>query len=122
MSKFVIKSSDAGFHFNLVGDNDQTIGISEKYKSESSCKDGIDSVRRSSAGEIEDQTLEGFAQVKHPKFEVYEDKSGKFRFRLKARNGEIVLPSQPFADKAACLAAIEAVKKDAPEAEVVKEG
>ena len=121
MGKFVIKESDAGFHFNLVADNGQIIGSSEKYKSEASCRDGIDSVRRSSVGEIEDQTVEGFAAVKHPKFEVYTDKSGKFRFRLKARNGEIILPSQAYGDKAACLAGIESVKAGAPEAPVEKE-
>ena len=121
MGKFVIKESEAGFHFNLVADNGENLGSSEKYKSESSCRDGIDSVRRCSAGEIEDQTVEGYAQVKHPKFEVYEDKGGKFRFRLKARNGEIILPSQAYADKAACLDGIASVKATAPEAEVVKE-
>ena len=121
MGKFVIKESETGFHFNLVAGNGQIIGSSEKYKSESSCKDGIDSVRRSSVGEIEDQTVEGFATVKHPKFEVYEDKGGKFRFRLKARNGEIILPSQAYKDKASCLKGIESVKANAPEAEVVKE-
>ena len=121
MGKFVIKETEAGFHFNLVADNDQIIGSSEKYKSESSCKDGIESVRRCSAGEIEDQTVEGYAQVKHPKFEVYEDKGGKFRFRLKARNGEIILPSQAYKDKASCLDGIASVKANAPEAEVVKE-
>jgi uncharacterized protein YegP (UPF0339 family) len=121
MGKFVIKESEAGFHFNLVAANGQIIGRSEKYKSEASCRDGIDSVRRCSAGGVEDQTVEGFETVKHPKFEVYEDKGGKFRFRLKARNGEIILPSQAYKDKASCLKGIESVKANAPDAEVVKE-
>ena len=121
MGKFVIKVSEAGASFNLLATNGQVIGVSEVYKTEASCRDGIESVRRCSAGEIEDQTVEGYAQVKHPKFEVYEDKGGKFRFRLKARNGEIILPSQAYADKAACLNGIESVKANAPEAEVVKE-
>ena len=121
MGKFLIKGSDAGFHFNLVATNGQIIGTSEKYKSESSCKDGIESVRRCCVGGVEDQTVEGFETVKHPKFEVYEDKGGKFRFRLKARNGEIILPSQAYKDKASCLKGIESVKANAPEAEVVKE-
>ena len=121
MGKFVIKESEAGFHFNLVADNGQTIGSSEKYKSEASCRDGIDSVRRCSAGEIEDQTVEGYAQVKHPKFEVYEDKGGKFRFRLKARNGEIILASQGYKTKDTCINGIESVKSNAPESPVEKE-
>ena len=60
MGKFVIKASDAGFHFNLLATNGQVIGTSEKYKSETSCKDGIESVRRCCVGGVEDQTVEGF--------------------------------------------------------------
>tara|TARA_B100001559_G_scaffold2340_1_gene1957 strand:+ start:1074 stop:1388 length:315 start_codon:yes stop_codon:yes gene_type:complete len=35
-------------------------------------------------------------------FEIYKDKSGKFRFRLKAKNGEIICASQPYTTKSAC--------------------
>lgn len=52
------------------------------------------------------------------KFEVYEDSSGKFRFRLKAGNGEIVATGQAYADKAGALRGIEAVKRAAADAEV----
>ena len=58
---------------------------------------------------------------KHPKFEVYLDKAGEFRFRLKARNGEIVATSEGYKAKASCLNGIESVKKNAPDAEVVEE-
>ena len=99
MGKFGIKTSDAGVHFNLLATNGQVIGTSEKYKSESSCKDGIESVRRCCVGGVEDQTVEGFEKVKHPKFEVFQDKGGNFRFRLKARNGEVILASQGYKEK-----------------------
>ena len=36
-------------------------------------------------------------------FELYKDKSGKFRFRLKAKNGEIICASQPYTTKSACI-------------------
>ena len=121
MGKFVIKASDAGFHFNLLATNGQVIGTSEKYKSEASCRDGIESVRRCCVGEIEDQTVEGFEKVKHPKFEVFADKGGKFRFRLKARNGEIILASQAYKSMDTCLNGVESVKKNAPESPVEKE-
>ena len=121
MGKFVIKATEAGVHFNLLATNGQIIGTSETYKSDASCKDGIESVRRCSAGGVEDQTIEGFEKVKHPKFEVYEDKGGKFRFRLKARNGEIVLVSQAYKEKRTCLEGVESVKSNAPEAPVVQE-
>ena len=70
---------------------------------------------------VEDQTVEGFAAETNPKFEVYVDKAGEFRFRLKARNGEIIAASEGYKAKASCLNGIESVKKNAPDAEVVEE-
>ncbi|MCE5346065.1 MAG: YegP family protein [Bacteroidales bacterium] len=48
------------------------------------------------------------------KFEVYQGgKNNEFRFRLKADNGQIVLSSEGYTTKAACLNGIESVKKNA---------
>ena len=63
--------------------------------------------------------MEGFETVKNPKFEVYTDKGGEFRFRLKAKNGQIIAVSEGYKAKASCLNGIESVKKNAPEAPVV---
>ena len=46
------------------------------------------------------------------KFEVYKDKGGKFRFRLKAGNGEIILTGEAYNSKDACVVGIESVKKN----------
>lgn len=35
-------------------------------------------------------------------FEIYKDKSKKFRFRLKAKNGEIICASQAYTTKSSC--------------------
>ena len=43
------------------------------------------------------------------------------RFRLKARNGEIIATSEGYVAKAGCMNGIESVRKNAPDAEVVKE-
>lgn len=51
------------------------------------------------------------------KFEVYEDKAGEFRFRLKAGNGENILSSEGYSSKSACLNGVESVKKNAPDDE-----
>lgn len=53
------------------------------------------------------------------KFEVYEDKGGKFRFRLKAGNGQVIATGQGYASKESCLNGIESIRKNAPEAPVV---
>lgn len=118
MGKFVIKEAKTGFKFDLKAGNGETIATSEVYSTLAACKNGIESVRTCSAGDVEDQTVEGFETVKHPKFEMYTDKAGEFRFRLKARNGEIIAVSEGYKAKAGCLNGIESVKKNAPEAEV----
>ncbi len=120
MGKFVIKTGKTGVRFNLLAGNGQGIGTSEIYKADASCLNGIDSVRRCSAGGIQDLTEENAEKVKHPKFEVYQDKAGEFRFRLKARNGEIILASEGYQEKKSCLNGIESVKKNAPDAEIVR--
>ena len=47
------------------------------------------------------------------KFELYTDKAGEFRFRLKAGNGQIILASEGYTAKASALNGIESVKKNA---------
>ena len=69
---------------------------------------------------VEDQTAEGFEAKTCPKFEVFTDKAGKARFRLKARNGEIILASQGYASVQRCLAGVESVKKNAADSKVTE--
>ena len=109
-----------GVKFDLKAGNGEVIATSEVYTTEKACLNGIESVRKCCVGEVEDQTVEEIVAVKHPKFEMYQDKSGEYRFRLKARNGKIIATSEGYKAKASCLNGIESVKKNAPEAEVVK--
>ena len=114
MGKFAVKAVNTGIKFNLLAGNHQVIGTSEVYSSKASCLNGIESVKKNAPiAAIEDQTVEGFAAEKHPKFEIYNDKSGEFRFRLKAKNGEIILSSEGYTAKASCVNGIESVKKNA---------
>ena len=119
MGKFIFKETKTGFKFDLAASNGEVIATSEVYSSEAACKNGIESVRKNCVGAVEDQTVEGFEVQKHPKFEVYTDKAGEFRFRLKAKNGEIIATSEGYKAKPSCLNGIESVKKNAPEAPVV---
>ena len=50
------------------------------------------------------------------KFELYEDKAGKYRFRLKAGNGEVIASSEAYNSKASAKNGIESVRKNAAEA------
>lgn len=122
MGKFVIRQGKAGPHFNLKAGNGQVIASSEVYNSMAACKNGIESVRRNApVANIENQTVEGFEKMKHPKFEIYADKRGEFRFRLKATNGEIIATSEGYKSMDSCLNGVDSVKRNAPDAEVVEE-
>ena len=46
------------------------------------------------------------------KFEIYKDKRGEFRFRLKAGNGQNILASEGYKSKSACTNGIESVRKN----------
>ena len=119
MGMFAVTAGKTGIRFDLKAGNGEVIASSEVYSSTAACRKGIESVRRNAAeANLEDQTEEGFAKVKHPKFELYADKAGEFRFRLKAKNGEIIAASEGYKSKASCLNGIESVRKNAPAAEI----
>ena len=121
MGKFVIKTVASGIKFDLKAGNGEVIATSEVYNSKSACKNGIESVRRNApVAALEDQTVEGFATEKHPKFEVYKDNKGEYRFRLKATNGQVIATGEGYVAKASCLNGVESVRRNAPEAPVAE--
>ncbi len=121
MGKFVIRKTGTGVKFDLKAGNGEVIATSEVYTSDDACKKGIASVQKNApAAEIENQTVEGYEVVKHPKFEVYADKANEFRFRLKATNGQIIAVSEGYKTLASCLNGIKSVQNNAPDAEVVE--
>ena len=122
MGKFVIRETNTGVKFDLKATNGQVIATSEVYTTEAACRNGIESIKKNAPiANVENQTEEGYEVLTHPKFEMYQDKAGEYRFRLKARNGEIIAVSEGYTAKAGCLNGIESVQKNAPEAEVVEE-
>ena len=50
------------------------------------------------------------------KFELYKDKAGKFRFRLKASNGQVIATGEAYETKASAMKGIESVRKNASDA------
>jgi len=122
MGKFVMRNTNTGVKFDLKAGNGEVIATSEVYSSEAACKNGIASVQKNAPeAAIENQTVEGYATEKHPKFEVYTDKAGEFRFRLKATNGQVIAVSEGYKALASCLNGIESVKKNAVDADIVDE-
>ena len=80
--KFVITTAKNGeYTFNLKASNGEVIlTASETYTSLSACENGIASVKKNAGAPVEDQTRD--EKQGHPKFELYKDKGGEFRFRL----------------------------------------
>lgn len=122
MGKFVIKEVKSGIKFNLKAGNGEIIATSEVYNSMDACKKGVASVQKNApVAAVENQTVEGYTVEKHPKFEVYKDKAGEFRFRLKATNGQIIATGEGYKALAGCMNGIESIKKNAVDAAVVVE-
>ena len=122
MGKFVIRETNTGIKFDLKAGNGEVILTSEVYKAERSCKNGVASVvKNAPVAAVEDQTVEGFQKEKCPKFEIYADKAGELRFRLKATNGQIIGVSEGYKSMTSCVNGIESVKKNAVDAKVEKQ-
>ena len=114
MGKYRVRRTATGVKFDLTAQNGEVIAASEAYDSYRACLAGVESLRRNApAAGVEDQTGDRPARQKHPKFEVYRDRSGQFRFRLKAPNGRIIAVSESYRTHAGCLSGIQAVRKNA---------
>ena len=114
MAKYVLSEAKNGFKFNLVASNGEVIASSQLYKSITTAKNGIASVTANApVANIENQTVKDFKTEVNPKFEVYKDKKGEFRFRLKAKNGQIIATSEGYSKVDSCLKGVASVKKNA---------
>ena len=103
--KFELYKDKAGaFRFRLKAGNGQIILASEGYKQRASADNGIESVRRNSADDS--------------RFDRAETKSGKYRFNLKASNGQVIGTSESYESSSSRDNGIASVKKNAPSAKV----
>ncbi len=122
MGKFVIKTTKTGIKFDLKAGNGEVIATSEVYTTEDACRKGIASVQKNApVAAVENQTVEGYAVEKHPKFEVYTDKTGEYRFRLKATNGQVIATGEGYKALAGCMNGIDSIKRNAVDAKIVTE-
>ncbi len=122
MGKFIVKQAKTGFMFDLKARNGEIIATSQIYTTKESCKEGIESVKHNAPiAPVENQTVENFEELSFPKFEVYTDKAGQFRFRLKAKNGQIIATGEGYTTHQSANKGIESIKTNAPDAEIVEE-
>ncbi|MBE7088900.1 MAG: DUF1508 domain-containing protein [Clostridiales bacterium] len=130
MGKFVLKKTPSGgFNFSLYAANKEKIAVaSQVYSTKAACKKGIESIGKHSVkcieeNRIEDHTLKTPAEPKTcPKFEIYFDKAGLYRYRLIASNGEnIAVCEEGYKSKSGVLNGIKSVSVNAVNAEIVDE-
>ena len=122
MSRFVIRKVPSGLKFDLYAANGKSILTSEVYTTIHACRKGVESVRKNAEkAKLEDQTKESYVNLTNPKFQIYQDRAGDYRFRLRGRNGQIIGISETYNAWAGCLGGIESVRKNAPDAEITEE-
>jgi len=127
---FEIISDSAGkFRFHLKAANGQIIVVSQSYGAKESTLTGIASIKKNAPiAKIVDLTTAGGAVpesthsagiIQDPVFEIQSNAPDKWRFHLKAANGEIIAVSQSYGSKESAETGIASVKKNAPKAKVV---
>ena len=114
--KFEVKRTfDRRYMFNVRAGNTQVIASSQIYASMAACRNGIESVGKNAPiAPVEDQTLSSVNEEKCPKFQIYFDKGGKYRFNLIAANGQNILAcTQGYTQKSSCKNGIQSVINNA---------
>ncbi|MBQ8688820.1 MAG: YegP family protein [Clostridia bacterium] len=115
------KSKDGRFVFNLYAANRVIVATSQIYSSSQAAITGIKSViANAERASIEDKTLKSFTPQPFPKWEIYIDRGGQFRWRLLATNGNCILHSQGYTQKSTCKKGIESVIRTAKSAQIDK--
>ena len=107
MGKFLIKKVPTGFKFDLLDTAGDTVATGEVYTTKASCIKGIQGVM---AAVPKAPAVAAGERAPNPKFEMFQDKKGRSRFRLLARNGKIIAISEAHMTAYGCNRAIEAVR------------
>ena len=114
MGKYVISQKKDKVYFNLHAGNKEIILSSQGYASRKGAKKGIASVTKNAPiAPVENQTVKEYEKQSNPKFELFKDKGGKFRFRLISSNGKNIGHSEGYNSLASAKNGINSVKKNA---------
>ncbi len=120
--KFEIKKAkDGRYVFNLYAPNHVIVATSQVYTTTQAAVNGIKSIIANAAkAPIEDQSLKNYATRTYPKWELYVDKGGQYRFRLNAPNGSCIVHSQGYTSKSSCKNGIESIIRCSSNPEIDK--
>ena len=122
MSKFLIRRVASGYKFDLYAANGQSIASSEVYETRAACRKGVESVQKFAAPAPVEDLTEPEETFPNPKFQLFQDRTGLFRFRLRSRNGKIIAVSDGYQTRSGCENGIQSVRENAPDAEWEEEG
>ncbi len=115
------RAKDGRYVFNLYASNRVIIARSQIYSSSSSAITGIKSViSNAPRANIEDTTLKKPIRASFPKWEIYLDKAGQYRFRLYATNGDCICHSRGYTAKSSCKSGIQSIIRFATDAKINK--
>jgi uncharacterized protein YegP (UPF0339 family) len=121
----VYKDKGGDFRFRLKDDDGALLAMSAKGYTKAECHKLIEAIRRDVArARFEDaEKGEKVAAGKGAIFEMYKDKSGDYRFRLKDDDGALLAVAiKGYRTKAGCQTVIDAIKRGAAKAKLVEEG
>ena len=126
MGKFIINKTPSGaFNFSLYAVNKEKILVSSGiYTTKAACKTAMEKKKKNAKrcideNRVEDNTLKNPTPFTNPKFEIYLDKAGLYRYRLFATNGESIAMSEDgYKSKSGCLNGIKSVAVNAQNAEL----
>ena len=122
----VFRDAASRFRFHLKAANGEIIVVSQSYRAKESALKGIASIKKNApiaktatiGGTMPESTHQA-GIVQEPVFEILCDAADKFRFHLKAANGEIVAASESYGTKESVENGIASVKKYAPMAQII---
>ena len=117
------------FRFHLKAANGEIIAVSQSYGAKESAMTGIESIKTNApiakivdltkAQDTMSKPTHAAGIVQDPVFEIICDAANRFRFHLKAANGEIIAVSQSYGAKESAETGIASVKKNAPISKIV---
>lgn len=114
--KFIIyEISTNKYHFSLKACNGQVIAVSQPYPTSRHCERDIALVKQiATVAPIEDLTVPKPILQPFPKFVIYLDEGGLFRFCMKTLEGAPLLLGDGYKAKASCINGIASIRRNAP--------
>ena len=118
MGRFVVKQEKDGYKFDFFSSSGILIASSEPYASKNACMAGIEGIAASAPEAGLHDLTNGAAATSNPKFEIYKDAFGHFRFKLISLGGDVLAVSEGYIDKDSCKHVIDMARKNSADSTI----